>query len=180
MNHSTRPPTIYEAERIEAMMRLGCVACAVLGIPYAEVQCHHILDGGTRMGHWFSLPVCAGHHKGEFTAVQRTILMEASDERKIRYDVLVAIHRGRKAFARVYGTERELWSRVQERLRLPAVWPPTKILPRRLGGRHEVVEMASDAVELREAQEPAARGTGNEVRAGTPEESAQAAPGAAP
>lgn len=131
MKTSLRPPTRYEAERIEAMLKLGCVACAQLGIPYAEVQCHHILDGGVRMGHWFSLGLCAGHHKGEFTALQQTLVVEVAQERGIRHDPLVAIHTGRKAFARVYGTERELWVRVQGRLRLPAIWPPTKILPRR-------------------------------------------------
>lgn len=128
---SLRTPTRYEAERIEAMMKLGCVACAVLGIPYAEAQCHHILDGGTRMGHWFSIPVCAGHHKGEFTALQRRLLLEIAEERGIKENPLGAIHTGRKAFAKVYGTEKQLWTRVQERLRLPAVWPSSKILPRR-------------------------------------------------
>lgn len=142
---SLRAPTRYEQERFDAMLRLGCVACAVLGIPYAEVQCHHILDGGVRMGHWFSLGLCAGHHKGEFTALQRRLLVEVAEERGIKHDPLVAVHTGRKAFARVYGTEKQLWTRVQERLRLPAVWPSSKILPRR---GYERLEMASDAAEV--------------------------------
>lgn len=128
---SLRSPTRYEQERIEAMLRLGCVACAHLGIPYVQVQCHHIIEGAKRLGHWFTLPVCIGHHKGEFTALQRRLLVEVSEERGIKDDPLVAIHTGRKTFAKVYGTEKQLWIRVQERLKLPAIWPSSKILPRR-------------------------------------------------
>lgn len=123
MNHSTRAPTKREAQRIQAMMKLGCVACAVLGIPYANVECHHLLDGGVRMGHWFTLPLCAGHHQGRFTTLQRKLL-----EREQR----VGISDGRKRFNAVYGTERALWERVQDRLKLPKVWPVSKILPRGL------------------------------------------------
>lgn len=134
MKTSLRAPTRYEAERIAAMMKLGCVACAALGIPYVLVECHHLLDGNVRMGHWFSIPLCAGHHRGEFTKLQKELIPARKR---------VAISSGRKAFARVYGTERQLWTRVQERLRLPAVWPSSKILPRR-----GYAELASDTVEL--------------------------------
>ena len=136
MNHSTRAPTKYEAERIEAMKRLGCVACAVLSIPYAHVECHHLLDGGVRMGHWFSIPLCAGHHRGAFTALQRDLLDENQQ---------VAISDGRKRFSAIYGTERQLWERVQIRLKLPKVWPVSKIVPR---GRH--VEVDTSDVEVRD------------------------------
>jgi hypothetical protein len=119
---SLGPPTRYEQERIEAMVRLGCVCCAKLGIPYANVECHHLLSGGKKMGHWFTIPLCAGHHQGYFTALQKKLI--PAKQR-------VAISSGSKAFARIYGTQRELWARVQKRLKLPAVWPSSKILPRR-------------------------------------------------
>lgn len=150
MNHSTRAPTKYEAERIEAMKRLGCVACAVLGIPYADIEIHHILDGGRRMGHWFTIPLCAGHHQGRFTALQRDLIDEKQQ---------VAISDGRKLFNAVYGTERQLWDRVQTRLKLPKVWPVSKIVPR---GRHVEVNGQSaqpDTQALREVERtPAAQG----------------------
>ena len=139
MNHSTRAPTKYEAERIEAMKRLGCVACAVLGIPYAQIEVHHLLDGGVRMGHWFTIPLCAGHHRGLFTALQRDLLEEKQQ---------VAISDGRKLFRAVYGTERELWERVQTRLKLPKVWPVSKILPR---GRHVEVDTGVVAAPVAQA-----------------------------
>lgn len=128
---SLSSPTRYEQRRINAMLRLGCVACAVLDIPFAEVELHHMLSGNVRMGHEYTLGLCAGHHRGQFTTVQRVLIPEVAREKKILGDALVAISDGRKAFSRVYGTERELWEKVQQRLHLPAIWPTTKILPRR-------------------------------------------------
>jgi hypothetical protein len=135
MKHSTGRPTRYEQERIEAMVKLGCAACAHLGIPYAQIEVHHILDGGVRMGHWFTIPLCAGHHQGYFTKLQ-TELIEPQK--------LVSISSGRKAFRRVYPTERELWVRVQNKLKLPAVWPTSKVLARRVhvGANTNLVELS--------------------------------------
>lgn len=116
-------PTKYEAERIEAMMRLGCSACAFLGLPQVAHECHHILDFGRRMGHWFTLPLCRGHHQGDWSAEQREV---------IHPRLQVAISDGRKAFTAVYPSERMLWETVQDRLKLPKIWKlSSKILPRR-------------------------------------------------
>lgn len=134
MNHSTRAPTKYEAERIEAMKRLGCVAYAVLGVPNLnDLELHHILDGGKRMGHYFSIFLCAGHHQGRWTEGQLDWI-----EPKQRF----AISDGRKRFNAVYGTERLLWERVQKKLELPLIWPISKRVPR--GGRHVEVDTAID------------------------------------
>lgn len=109
--------------RIGRMMLLGCCACAVLGIPnHLQIECHHILDGGRRMGHRFTIPLCKGHHQGYFTADQQLIL-------KVKQ--LVSIGDGRKLFVEVYGTERELLERVDHLLGLDTPWPASKILPRR-------------------------------------------------
>jgi len=112
--------TKYEAERTEAMVRLGCVACARIGIVnVAEV--HHLLDGYRRMGHWYSIPLCPGHHRGVWSPEQMECLSEPQR---------VAISDGRKAFVKVFGSERFLWTLIQKRLKLPAIWPVSKILPR--------------------------------------------------
>lgn len=124
MHTSLRPPTKYESERIEAMMRLGCVCCAQSGIAHIAQECHHILDGGRRMGHWFTLPLCRGHHQGDFNKEQRQALP---------FGHLVAISDGRKLFNAVYESERKLWEIVQDRLHLPKIWKvSSKILPRRV------------------------------------------------
>lgn len=122
MNHSTGKPTKYEQERIDALLRLGCPACAHLGIPNAtDIEVHHLLDGGVRLGHWFTLGLCTGHHRGIWSPEQLAIFTAGQ---------LVAISDGRKAFTSVYPSEREMWERVQERLHLPAVWPVSKRVAR--------------------------------------------------
>jgi len=115
------------------MKRLGCVACAVLGVPNLNhLELHHILDGGVRMGHWFSIFLCRGHHQGDWSQID---IFDAAHR--------VAISDGRKRFRLIYGTERELWERVQNKLKLAKVWPVSKRVPRR--GNHE---LSSDVVEF--------------------------------
>lgn len=113
-----------EKARIERMLQLGCCACAKIGIPnYHTLEVHHMLSGGERMGHWFTLPLCKGHHqRGCFTAVQKLTLKPKQ---------LVSIGDGRPLFNKVYGTERKLWTGVQFVLGLDDTWPTSKIVPRR-------------------------------------------------
>jgi len=118
---STGKPTKYEAQRITAMMKLGCVCCAQLDIPNVSVDIHHIIEGNRRLGHWYSLPLCPGHHRGVWSPEQVELIPP---------DLRTAISDGSKCFAKHYGTERQLWLKVQRRLKLPTVWPSSKILPR--------------------------------------------------
>jgi hypothetical protein len=106
-----------EAERITRMMRLGCCACAHLQLPVPAQECHHILHGNKRLGHWYTIPLCRGHHQGDWRELSLVLL----DKER------VAISDGRKAFTAVYPSERELWERVQRRLKLPTSWPQSKI-----------------------------------------------------
>jgi len=113
--------TKMERQRVERMMRLGCIACAQIGIPHIAQENHHILDGGHRMGDWYTLPLCRGHHQGDWIA----------DQREVLGDRCVAISDGRPLFYAIYGSERELWEKVQLRLKLSLAWPLSKILSRR-------------------------------------------------
>lgn len=114
--------TAEEKRRIEAMLQLGCSACAWLEIVNGYyTQCHHIVQGGKRLGHLYTIPLCCGHHQG----IWLTELIELIPE-----DKRVSIADGRKAFTRVYPTEREFWTRVQVRLGLPVYWPASKRVPR--------------------------------------------------
>ena len=124
MQHSTRKPTIYEAERIEAMLRLGCCACAILEI-WHPAECHHMTMPGKRYGHWWTLPLCSGHHRGDWNYLQTKLIPK---------DKRVALSDGTKAWERVYPSQRVLFERVQMKLGLSAAWPTSKILPRRTEG----------------------------------------------
>jgi len=112
-----------DSVRIGRMMLLGCCACAVIGIPnHHQIECHHILDGGRRMGHRFTIPLCKGHHQGYFTPDQHLIL---------KSEQLVSIAHGRPLFIKVYGTERKLLEAIDFLLGFDTPWPSSKILPRR-------------------------------------------------
>jgi len=117
-------PTAEEQRRIDVMMGLGCVACAYLGVPNLQfTECHHIVEGNRRMGHLYTLPLCAGHHRGIWTLGQLTWIPE---------ELLVSISSGRKVFVATYDTERNLWVTVEEKMKLPTIWPESKVLPRRI------------------------------------------------
>lgn len=123
MKHSTGKPTEAEDRRISRMMLLGCAACAHLEIWVVAQECHHILQGNKRLGHWYTIPLCKGHHRGIWNLSQQIVIPEGDR---------VSISDGRKAFTRVYPPEKQLWIEVQHRLRLSTDWPESKVLPRRL------------------------------------------------
>ena len=119
-----RPPTKYESERIDRMMELPCPCCVLAKYFFRDhIECHHIVEGAKRLGHWFTLPLCRGHHRGEWSVRQRETM-----EPKF----LIAISDGRKLFVAAFAPERQLWEGVQKTLGLPAVWRASKILPRRV------------------------------------------------
>jgi len=109
------------------MRHIGCVACAHLGLPnFERLELNHLLDGGKRMGHAFSIFLCRGHHQGDWWSLRQLNLLEPSQR--------VSIKHGRKAFAQIFGTERSLWERVQVAINDPTEWPPSKLVPRRVPG----------------------------------------------
>jgi len=45
------------------MLDAGCVACLLRGHPRQPGEIHHLLSGGRRRGHEFSVCLCPGHHR---------------------------------------------------------------------------------------------------------------------
>lgn len=111
-------PTKEEAERTRRMLLLGCICCGQFGI-YRHAENHHIVEGNKRVGHWYTLPLCAGHHRGEWIPGEY-------------YGKRVALSDGSKLFTEAFGTQRQLWKKTQDNLQLPYVWPASKIVPRRV------------------------------------------------
>lgn len=59
-----RAPTVEERAWLDAIVSYGCVACRIDGYGYVPPAVHHIVRGGRRLGHLFSLPLCdPGHHQ---------------------------------------------------------------------------------------------------------------------
>lgn len=91
MNHSTGKPTKAEAERMDRLREFGCIAChldeVAEGFRYEGLaDIHHMLLGGKRIGHYWTIPLCQGHHTGS----------------------LLSWHRTRRKFREIYGTDAEL------------------------------------------------------------------------
>ena len=67
---STGNQTKSEAVWIDTIKRAGCICCDSEGFtPDSDsepplVEAHHLLSGGIRRGHLFSLGLCAWHHRG--------------------------------------------------------------------------------------------------------------------
>jgi hypothetical protein len=119
--------TKAEKRRIDAMLTLGCAACVQEpeGWPHARPCCQHILEGNVRMGHQYTIPLCAGHHQGIWTRAQRHYIDASAPEERA-----VALSDGSKPFTERYGTQREIWGATQIMLNLPDVWPESKIFKR--------------------------------------------------
>lgn len=57
--------TKRELERFRRLQELGCIACRKLG-KFSVPEIHHLLSGGRRRGHMYTLPLCPAHHRGVF------------------------------------------------------------------------------------------------------------------
>lgn len=125
MKTSSGTPTKADRLRIERIRSIGCVACAHVGLPnFERLELNHLLDGGRRMGHAFSIFLCRGHHQGDLWSERQLTQLEPEQR--------VSIKHGRKAFAEVFGTERSLWERAQVTINDPTEWPASKLVARRL------------------------------------------------
>ncbi len=94
-----RTPTKDEAEWMGKIVAHGCVACWIDFGRGVAPAVHHILRGGVRLGHLFTLPLCdPGHHQNgaQFGMVSR--------------------HPWRKRFEARYGTEIELLEKLRKEL----------------------------------------------------------------
>lgn len=118
MKTSTGKPTKAERARFAMFQGLGCICCLLrFGTTNLSYEVHHIMRGGRRLGHWYSLPLCERHHR---TRYQRGAWTSIAD--------------GSKAFSLIHGTELDLWLKVQHILKLSDELPRSKIVPRRAHG----------------------------------------------
>lgn len=92
-------PTLEEAQWMADIVELGCICCILDGLQPRETAVHHILSGGRRKGHLFTLPLCPGHHQHDTASG------------------LIARHPFKARFEARYGTEAELLERVRLKIK---------------------------------------------------------------
>jgi hypothetical protein len=49
---------------MDGITQLGCIVCILTGRGPTPAEVHHMLRGGRRMGHLFTIPLCVPHHRG--------------------------------------------------------------------------------------------------------------------
>src|SRR6185312_16309058 len=78
-------PDPLEHARMERIMSLSCIVCALYGdITPRRLECHHIVRGNKRLGHWYTIPLCVGHHRGVDWTDQAVQISIASGSRAFR------------------------------------------------------------------------------------------------
>lgn len=62
--------TDADRKRFELLREVGCICCRQFGY-YQTPEIHHLNLGGhagqKRLGHQFSIPACAYHHRGQWS-----------------------------------------------------------------------------------------------------------------
>jgi hypothetical protein len=48
---------------MDAITQLGCVVCLVHERIFSPSEPHHLLSGGRRRGHLYTIPLCPPHHR---------------------------------------------------------------------------------------------------------------------
>ena len=101
MHSRAKSPTKAEKRRMTAIAEIGCVCCRMDKMGFRPAEVHHLLDGGVRRGHAFTVGLCDFHHRG---VVGNGIVFASPS--------LVSGGRdfegGTKAFHAHYGTDDEL------------------------------------------------------------------------
>jgi hypothetical protein len=56
-----------DKERMALLKTLPCIVCGS-----SPVEVHHITEGGRRLGHQYTIPLCYFHHEGNFCSIGNT------------------------------------------------------------------------------------------------------------
>ena len=92
-------PTKADLARFDAFRRIGCVACRKNGHAGVPADVHHLLVGGKRAGHRYTVPLCAWHHRGVTMQCSKADMTE---------DFGPSLAHGSKAFKARYGDDGDL------------------------------------------------------------------------
>lgn len=79
-----------------AITRLGCIVCINEGWGATPAAVHHLLEGGRRISHLHTIPLCPSHHNAG-----------------VNNHSCVSRHPHKRAFERRYGPETRLLEQVR-------------------------------------------------------------------
>jgi hypothetical protein len=121
-SRSTAKPTPAELEMFAGMRRLGCVACRLnreIGMPtvafsQSNLEIHHVLSGGRRIGHHATICLCHYHHQGKRLPFAN---LGYTEQAKVYGP---SLEREPKRFRAIYGSEESLIDFQQKLLAIAA------------------------------------------------------------
>jgi hypothetical protein len=91
MKHGKKPASVEEKRWMASVAAFGCIVCYLQGRGYVPCAVHHIVEGGRRVGHLWTIGLCdPGHHQN------------TPDRSEI------SRHPNKARFVAAYGTEYEL------------------------------------------------------------------------
>lgn len=87
---------------MDGLVEIGCVACWIEIRDHVACEVHHVLEGGKRMGHRYTVGLCPWHHRGiphEGLTAESTSLALNLRSFRVRYgdDLHLVWTRGRTA-----------------------------------------------------------------------------------
>jgi hypothetical protein len=95
--------------RFDEFRKIGCICCKQMGW-FRDPEVHHITDGGRRIGHQETLPLCEWHHR----AVRPYGLPTDKLAARVYGPSLAS---GKKTFQDYFGSELELLEDVNALIR---------------------------------------------------------------
>lgn len=102
---STGNQTKDEAKWIGATKRNGCLCCMSLGFDHDPdgpmVEAHHLLSGGIRIGHFWTVGLCAWHHRAR-------LIVAGWRHAAHREQLGPSLEEGSAVFHERFGTDEEL------------------------------------------------------------------------
>ena len=109
MNHSTGTPTKAERAHMDRIKDRGvCVCCWQRSYRYRQmVDIHHLLSGGKRRRHLFTVGLCRWHHLATPPA--------GWGNAEAEYELGPSLAKGSKPFRAVFGSDDDLMA-LQERI----------------------------------------------------------------
>ena len=104
----SKPATKAEKERLGRLHELPCLCCQMRGVDQPNcTTAHHLLSGGRRRGHRYTVNLCEWHHYARPVVITRSSVEGHTDEWMTeKYGPSLLL--GSKAFHAQFGTDDEL------------------------------------------------------------------------
>ncbi|MEJ7746327.1 MAG: Ref family recombination enhancement nuclease [Luteimonas sp.] len=121
MNFGGKSRNHAEQARFDAIKQGPCLACWKRGKPSHTPEVHHLLSGGIRRGHLFTIGLCCWHHRA-------FVAGDGSWHKAFRETYGPSLAEGSKKFHAEFGSDDELLALQERIIPDPFQLPLTEVL----------------------------------------------------